>query len=208
MQIRQKFLDPLVVPIAMFAITGLLIVGIGNLVLSVHEPGVKDRFGRPELWVALGAALLVIAAGGFLATRARTGGRIEQPLVIGSTPMLASDGYVAKPVPAEARVGAQGTIEDISEGYTLYALSGPIAQVVGKEPGGTDRGKTFAGLLHARGIGGASNHMWVPFEAVTEVYPQAKTAFLSIRGDEIESFGWTNPPRSASGATRDGHGHH
>ncbi|MGB3328394.1 MAG: hypothetical protein WBA46_05515 [Thermomicrobiales bacterium] len=200
MQIKRKFIDPLVVLIAMFGLAGLLIVGIGETVLSFHEPGgVKDRFGRPELWVALGAALLVIAVCAFVATRPRTGSRLEQPLAIGSTPMLSSgDSYTAKPVPAEARVGAQGTVDDIAEGFTLYALSGPIAQVVDKVPGGTDRGKTFAGFLHARGIGGASNHMWVPYEAVTEVYPQARTAFLSIRGDEIESFGWTTPPRTAS----------
>ncbi|MGN6031293.1 MAG: hypothetical protein ACTHQE_06470 [Thermomicrobiales bacterium] len=204
MQIRQKFIDPLLVPIGMFALTGLLIVGIGSTVLAVHEPGIKDRFGRPELWVALGASLAVIAIGGFLATRPHRGARIEQPLVIGSTPMLEHDGYTAQPVPAEARVGAQGTVQDVTEGYTLYALSGPIAQVVGTEPGLTDRGKTFAGFFHARGIGGASNHMWVPFEAVTEVYPEARTAFLSIRGDEIESFGWTNPPTSARSS---GHGH-
>ncbi|MGC4108055.1 MAG: hypothetical protein QM753_17165 [Thermomicrobiales bacterium] len=198
MQIRQKFIDPLFVPIAMFAITGALIIGIGNLVLSVHEPGIKDRFGRPELWVALGASLLVIAAGGFLARRPHTGGRMEQAIVVGSTPMLAHDSYTAKPVPSEARFGAQGSVEDVAEGFTLYALSGPIAQVVDTVPGGTERGKTFAGFFHARGIGGASNHMWVPFEAVSEVYPQAKTAFLTIRGDEIESFGWTTPPASAS----------
>ncbi|HWK80347.1 MAG TPA: hypothetical protein VNP95_06250, partial [Thermomicrobiales bacterium] len=34
MQIRQKFIDPLFVPIAMFALTGLLIVGIGSTVLA------------------------------------------------------------------------------------------------------------------------------------------------------------------------------
>lgn len=199
MQIKRKFIDPLVILIAMFGLTGLLIVGIGKSVLSIHEPGIKDRFGRPELWVALGASLVIIAVGAVLSRRPHTGSRMERSLAIGSTPLLgAADGYTAKPVPAEARVGAPGTVEDITEGFTLYALSGPIAQVVGKEPGGTDRGKTFAGFLHARGIGGASNHMWVPFEAVSEVYPQARTAFLSIRGDEIEAFGWTAPPQSIS----------
>jgi hypothetical protein len=207
MQVKRKFIDPLVVPVAAFAVVGLLIVGIGKTVLSVHEPGVKDRFGRPELWVALAAALVVIALGAFISTRPHRGKRMEQPLVIGSKPIFEKDAYTAHPVPAQARVGAPGSVADIQNGFTLYALSGPIAQVVGKEPGGTDRGKVFAGYLHARGIGGASNHMWVPFEAVTEVYPEAQTAFLSIRGDEPESFGWTTPPPSVSGTAARSSGH-
>lgn len=194
MNVKRKFVDPLVVPVAVFAVTGLMIIGIGKTVLSTHEPGIKDRFGRPELWVALGAALLVIGVCGFLATRPHKGKRIEAPLVIGSTPIFEKDAFTPRPVPVNARVGARGTVSDVGNGYTLYALSGPVAQVIDTLPGGVDRGKRFAGYLHARGIGGASNEIWVPFEAVNEVYPEAETAFLSIRGDEIESFGWTSPP--------------
>lgn len=197
MQMKRKFVDPLVVPVAMFAVTAFLIIGIGKTVLAIHQPGVKDRFGRPELWVALGVAMFVIAACGFLATRPHKGKRIEAPLVIGSTPMFEKDSFTPRPVPADARVGARGTVSQVGDGYTLYALSGPVAQVIDTLPGGVDRGKRFAGYLHARGIGGASNEMWVPFEAVTEVYPDAGTAFLSIRGDEIESFGWTSPPSAS-----------
>jgi hypothetical protein len=194
MQMKRKFVDPLVVPVGAFAVTGLLIVGIGKTVLSFHEPGIKDRFGRPELWVALAGALLVIAACGFFATRPHKGKRLEDPLVIGSSPIFAKVAFTPRPVPVNARVGVRGAISDVDSGYTLYALSGPVAQVVDTLPGGVDRGKRFAGYLHARGIGGASNEMWVPFEAVTDVYPEAETAFLSIRGDEIEAFGWTSPP--------------
>lgn len=194
MQMKRKFVDPLVVPVAVFALTGLMIIGIGKTVLSVHEPGIKDRFGRPELWVALGAALLVIAACGFLSTRPRKGSRMEEPLVIGGEPIFEKDAFTPRPVPLNARVGAQGTVSEVGRGFTLYALSGPVAQVIDILPGGVDRGKRFAGYVHARGIGGASNEMWVPFEAVNEVYPDAETAFLSIRGDEIEAFGWTSPP--------------
>jgi hypothetical protein len=38
--------------------------------------------------------------------------------------------------------------------------------------------------------------MWIPFEAVTAVYPETQSAFLAIKGDEAESFGWTSPPES------------
>ena len=38
--------------------------------------------------------------------------------------------------------------------------------------------------------------MWIPIEAVSAVYPERSSAFLAIAGDEIEAYGWHNPPVS------------
>jgi hypothetical protein len=38
--------------------------------------------------------------------------------------------------------------------------------------------------------------MWIPIEAVSAVYPETHSAFLAIAGDEIEAYGWDNPPAS------------
>ncbi|MBA3275756.1 MAG: hypothetical protein H0T72_08175, partial [Chloroflexia bacterium] len=37
---------------------------------------------------------------------------------------------------------------------------------------------------------------WIPFEAVMSVYPETRSAFLAIKGDETEHFGWNVPPES------------
>ena len=49
-------------------LTILLIVTIGETLLSLFDPTV-DEIKRPELWVATGAALAILAVAGLLATR-------------------------------------------------------------------------------------------------------------------------------------------
>ena len=96
------------------------------------------------------------------------------------------------------RAGREGTVADIGEGYTLYARNGPLAKVLGTVPGSEEYGRRFSGYLYATGLYGASAQMWVPYEAVIAVYPETQSAFLSIKGDETEHFGWTTPPLSIS----------
>src|SRR5699024_4527304 len=98
------------------------------------------------------------------------------------------------PVDPGARVGDTGTTADIAEGYTLYAASGTLAVVRGIMPGGVDYGRHYSGMIYATGIKSASKELWIPFDAVLSVYPETKSAFLAINGDETESLGWTSPP--------------
>ncbi len=52
-----------------------------------------------------------------------------------------------------------------------------------------------SGLTYAF-VFGANDQMWIPIEAISAVYPETQAAFLAIAGDEIEAYGWDNPPAS------------
>lgn len=192
---RQRLIDPFVMPV----IVALVVVGgfalVGESLLAMFQPGdTKDRLDRPELWGALVLALAIIGAAGFLATRPQgTTGPLENPVVIGKQPFFSEP---LPPVTAQARKGELGSVSNIEPGYTLYAQSGALAEVIGVLPGGSDFGKRFAGFFYAKGMHGASDELWIPFEAVMSVYPESKSAFLSIKGDETEHFGWNVPPES------------
>ncbi len=193
----HKIVRPIVVPIGVVIVTALLIVGFGKSVLGVFDGGTKDRIDRPELWLALGAAIVILLVAGFLATRpAGAIGILEKPIVVGSKPFFDYESSAMHPVTENARTGELGTISDITKGYTLYARSGVLATAEGLLPGGNDHGKTFAGYIYAKGKLGASSELWIPFEAVLNVYPETKSVFLSIKGDETEAFGWNIPPES------------
>lgn len=194
-RMRQRLIDPFIMPIAVILVTAGMIVLMGESLLSIFQPGdTKDRLDRPELWFALGLALLIIFGMGFLATRPRgTTGILEKEVAIGDRPFFAEP---LPPVDVRARSGPLGTIADISPGYTLYAQNGALARVNGVLPGGTDYGKRFAGFFYADGLFGASPELWIPFEAVMSVYPETQSAFLAIKGDETEHFGWNVPPES------------
>lgn len=196
-QFMHKIIRPIVVPICIAACTAALIIGIGSAILALHEPGIKDRFGRPELWAALGASLVILLVGSLLAMRPMGSmPGLEKQVILGSKPFFETSGTVLAPVPVNARQGEKGTIADIGNGYTLFAQSGALATAIGLLPGGNDHGKTFAGYIYAKGRTSASSELWIPFEAVLDVYPQTKAAFLSIKGDETEVFGWNIPPES------------
>ena len=156
------------------------------------------------MWGAVGLAVVIIGGAGFLATRPTgTTGPLEKEVVIGSQPFFQP---ALPPVTQRARVGETGTVGDVGPGYTLYAQSGALAEVIGVLPGATDFGKQFAGFFYAKGLSGASSELWIPFEAVLSVYPESQSAFLAIKGDETEHFGWNVPPESVRrGPVRGGH---
>jgi len=192
---RQRLIDPFIIPIAVILVTAATIVLTGESLLRIFQPGdTKDRLDRPELWFALGLSLLIIFGMGFLATRPKgTTGILEKEVAIGDRPFFSEP---LPPVDVRARSGPLGTIGDIGPGYTLYAQNGALATVNGVLPGGTDYGKRFAGFFYADGLYGASPELWIPFEAVMSVYPETRSAFLAIKGDETEHFGWNVPPES------------
>lgn len=203
--IRQRLIDPFVLPVVIAGITVIGIILMGELLLTLFSPGdTKDRLDRPELWGAVGIAVVVLGGAGFLATRPEgTTGPLERDVVIGSQPFFQDP---MPPVNERARAGQPGTLSDIGPGYTLYAQSGALAEVIGVLPGASDFGKKFAGFYYAKGLSGASSELWIPFEAVMSVYPESQSAFLAIKGDETEHFGWNVPPESVRrGPARGGH---
>jgi len=202
---RQRLIDPFVLPLLVIGVTVALIVTMGESLLALFQPGdTKDRLDRPELWFALMLALAFLGLAGFVASRPKgTTGPLEKDVVIGSRPFFQD---ALPPVDALARTGAEGTVSDIGRGYTLYAQSGALATVEGVLPGASDFGKKFAGFFYCKGMYGASDELWIPFEAVMSVYPESKSAFLAIKGDETEHFGWNVPPESVRrGPARGGH---
>ena len=194
--VKRWLLAPAVIPIGVSAVVALLIIGVGEALLSLVDPDAeKDSIERPELLFAFGLSVVFLAVCAFIATRPKgSTGALEADRVIGG-PFLAPP---PPPLDVRMRAGREGTVADVSEGYTLYARNGPLAKVLGTVPGSEEYGRRFSGYLYATGLYGASAQMWVPYEAVIAVYPETQSAFLSIKGDETEHFGWTSPPLSVS----------
>lgn len=194
--VKRWLLTPAIIPIGVVAVVAALIIGVGEVLVRLYDPTIeKDSIGRPELLFALGLSVVFLAACTAVALRPKgSTGVLEADRVIGG-PFLAPP---PPPLDVRMRSGPAGTIADIGEGFTLYARSGPLARVAGVVPGSEEYGRRFSGYLYATGLYGASDQMWVPYEAVIGVYPETKSAFLSIKGDETEHFGWTTPPLSVS----------
>jgi hypothetical protein len=185
---------PVIYPAVMVAITVALIVLIGEALLHLFDPSAKE-IERPELWIAVAVALVILGVAGFLATRPQgTLGPLDQPVMIGSRPMLAE---ALPPVDMMARRGLLGADADITPGYALYARNGQIgiAREVLRDVS-DEYGHHRRGFIYAEGVHGANDEMWIPMEAVSAVYPETHSAFLAIAGDEIEAYGWDNPPAS------------
>lgn len=189
---RHKFIDPLVVPLGSLLVVVLLIVSIGSTFLGVYQGGEKDRIDRPELWVGMGILGGVIAIMAFLASRPQDSGFLGKDVAIGNTGIWDA---ALPPVDPRARYGTPGSVQDIAEGFTVNARSGALAVVSGVLPGGVDYGRKYSGIIYAQGIKSAAKEMWIPFEAVTAVYPEGRALFLAIQGDEAEALGWTAPPQ-------------
>ncbi len=193
---KHKIIDPLVIPVIVVVIVVGGVTLVGESLLSVHKDGgAKDSASRPELWLAGGTALVILAIATFLVTLPKgKAGILDKPVAFGTRPFF--DEAALPSVPESSRQGAQGKIEDVTEGFVLYAQSGVLATAIGHVPGGSDHGKSFAGYIYAKGRLGATGELWVPYEAVLSVFPESKSVFLSIKGDETEAFGWNIPPES------------
>jgi hypothetical protein len=198
---RQRYLDGMMVPLALLAVIILLIVSIGTIFINTYQGGEKDRIDRPELWIGVGILLGGIALMSVLSRLPADSGFLGREVAIGSRGIWDD---ALPPVDPRSTMGEPGTVQDIAAGYTLYARSGALATVAGVLPGGVDYGRRFSGMIYAEGVKSASKEMWIPYEAVTAVYPESRAVFLAIQGDEAESLGWTAPPQ---GMTRGANKH-
>jgi len=190
--IPKQVIRPFLVPVLSFLVAAALIITIGEILLHLFESDFSSELERKELWFGTLLALAFLGIGALIVSRPR-GGVLDREVVIGRKPMFAEP---VSPVEARLRAGGRGLLSDISEGYTLYARNGEFARVIGMVPGGIEAGRTFQGYIYAQGLRGASRELWIPVEAVLDVYPDTQSAFLAIMGDETESFGWSNPPQS------------
>jgi hypothetical protein len=192
-KLYRELILPTIVPIGVMIVTGILIVVIGETLLSLADESVTQDLERVELWGAVCLALLVLGVCAYIATRPEGSlGKLDEELAIGDRPMLAPP---LPPVDVLARTGPQGTLADIAAGYTLYARNGALAKVVEVLPTAQEEfGHLRRGLIYAQGVFGANDEMWIPGEAVAAVYPETQSAFLAIAGDEIEFLGWHRPP--------------
>jgi hypothetical protein len=183
------------------AIVAAAIFAIGQLLLNLHDTDVTEEFKRPELWVGVGLAVGILAVASFLASRpAGALGPLDREVAIGSKPMT---GEVALgPVNPYARYGVVGTVDDLAPGFTLYARNGALAELVDVLKSVEDVGDISRTLLFARGLHGAANELWIPIEAISAVYPETKSAFLAVAGDETIALGWNRPPASFSRTER------
>lgn len=188
---RQQYLDSVMVPIGALVLIAIFIISIGSTFIGAYQGGEKDRLDRPELWIGVGILLGVIAVMGLLARQPDGTGFLGKEVAIGSVGMWDD---ALPPVDLSAKFGELGTTADIASGYRLYAGSGQLAVADGVLPGGMDYGRRYSGMIYAHGVKSASKELWIPFEAVTAVYPETKAAFLAIKGDETEFLGWTSPP--------------
>jgi hypothetical protein len=194
-QFERRIIRPLAVPIGIFIVAAAIIIAIGESLLGLFKEGRSD-LARPELYFAVVLALAILGVGAFLATRpVGTLGPLDRELAIGHKPMFAP---MPPPVDLAARNGPAGTVADLASGYVLYARNGALAQVIDVLRGVEEHGRVRSGLIYAQGMHGASDELWIPIEAVSAVYPETHSAFLAIKGDETEAFGWNRPPLSFS----------
>lgn len=194
----RRLMRHLVTPAAFFvlaaAVVVVLIVAVGEALLALHPAEFSSELERPDLWAALAASVAILAVCAFLASRpAGSLGPFDRELAIGSRGMFAPE---PPPLDEAMRRGPVGTLADIREGFTLYARSGPLARVIGLLPGEQEYGKRRRGLIYAAGLYGASEELWIPAEAVLAVFPETRSVFLAVKGDETEHFGWSRAPES------------
>lgn len=193
--VGTKFVRPAMVAILAVLVAGGLIFGIGQLLLSIHDAELSKELERKELWVGVALTVLILLVATFIATRPPgTLGPLDREVAIGSKPITGA--YTFVPVDRFARYGARGTVSDLESGYTLYARNGALAELIDVMSSVEDIGELSRTLLHAKGAFGAPSELWIPVEAVSAVYPETRSAFLAIAGDEIEALGWHKPPLS------------
>lgn len=192
--VGRNVIRPVLFPVLAFLLAAFCIIAIGEILLNLFEPDLGE-FARKELWFGVIWAILIIAVAAVVAREPKGSKRgvLDHEVIVGRKPMFVDTGA---PVAAGSRAGDKGSVRDIAEGYTLYARSGEFARVIGLLPGGSEVGRSFKGYIYAQGLRGASNELWIPVEAVLDVYPDTHSAFLAIMGDETEAFGWNKAPLS------------
>ena len=191
----RRFIQPVAVPLGIFVFAAVIIIVIGEILIGLFEHG-REELKRPELYFATFLSLAILGVCAFIVTRPEgTLGPLDRDLAIGKKPMLAP---LPEPIDFTMRNGPAGTIADIAPGYLLYARSGALAQVIDVLKGVEEHGRVRSGLIYAQGVHGASDELWIPIEAVSAVYPATRSAFLAIKGDETEAFGWNRPPATFS----------
>jgi hypothetical protein len=193
--IAVRWIRPIIVSGLAAAITGIAIYLIGKLLLHFADPTVTEELRRKELGIGLVLTVGILAIASFLATRpAGSLGRLDKPVAIGKSPMVGE--LSLAPIPLSAKYGPEGTVTDLTEGYTLYARNGAFAEVISVMKSVEDVGGVQRTLVYAKGLYGGQDELWIPIEAVSGVYPESKSAFLAIAGDEAETFGWNRAPVS------------
>jgi hypothetical protein len=194
-KIYRGFILPTIVPITAMIITGLIIGIVGKTLLSISVDEPSSDLERPELWVAVIFALIVLFGCAYLSTRPKGSlGRLDEPIAIGDRPILEPP---LPPIDVRARTGRVGNLSDLRSGFTLYARNGALAKVVEILPTAREQyGHLRQGLIYAQGVYGANDELWIPGEAISAVYPDTESAFLAIAGDEVEFLGWHRPPSS------------
>ncbi len=202
-KVRRRLLTPAMVPIGVAIAVAILIIGVGESLLGFVDANATSEMARPELYFALGLAVLIIGGGAFIATRPRGSlGVLDREVLLGERPFFAPE---PPPVDVAARRGAIGTLADAREGDMIYAQNGPLARLIGVLPGEEDFGRRRRGFLYAHGVYGASDELWIPVEAILAVHPETHSIFLAIKGDETEHFGWSRAPQSFRRATHQSH---
>lgn len=192
-----RFIRPLLVLLVAAAVVAGLIVLIGETLLNVHDAHFSSELERKELWLGVGITVGILLVASFLATRPKGSlGPLDSDVAIGSKPMRGElSASVANPYLTQ---GTPGVAADIGPGYTLNARNGQFAQVIDVLQNVEDTGSRQRTLIFARGLHGVSDELWIPIEAVTAVFPETRTAYLAVSGDESESLGWNLPPASFS----------
>jgi hypothetical protein len=187
----KLFLRPFVVVVAVVAVAVGWVVGYGEALLaSVDHSVSKDSLARPEIWVAvIPCALIVVLATVIAYSPKGRFGFLERETLIGRQPIF------APPPPAASelsRSGAQGRLSDVTEGWVVWGNDQALGRVVGIVP--SRRGET--GYLYVNGFEGNARQIWVPTDAVHEIYPATRSAFLRMRGHHPAAYGWTSMPES------------
>ncbi|HEV2529876.1 MAG TPA: hypothetical protein VGT61_15640 [Thermomicrobiales bacterium] len=187
----KLFLRPLLITAIVAAAAIGYVVGYGEALLAVVDHSIeKNSLARPEIWVAvIPAAIIVILATLIAYSPAGRFGFLEKQTLFGKEPLFAP----AAPGPSVlAKRGVTGRASDVAAGWSLYANDVPLGRVVGIVPGRRGEGA----FLFTNGFAGQPRQIWVPMDAVNEVYPETRSAFLRMRGLDAAAYGWTTMPES------------
>ena len=195
--VAVRWIRPILVALVAVGITAALIFSIGHLLLYSTDHSVAKEIARRELWVGLALTVGILAVASFLATRPQGSlGRLDKQTAIGRSPMTGE--LERGTIPLSAKFGVEGSVADLAPGYTLYARNGAFAETIDVLKSVEDVGGVHRTLIYAKGLLGGQDELWIPIEAVSGVYPESRSAFLAIAGDEAETFGWDRPPASFS----------